>query len=78
MVVEKIKCLGVQIDQNLEWKEHIRYISSTFAIAIGFLQCTKNYILRTCLKCLCSQIFVLAFLRLLQYSAFVDPNDTKL
>ena len=23
MVVEKIKFLGVQIDQNLEWKEHI-------------------------------------------------------
>ena len=26
-IVEKIKHLGVQIDQNLEWKEHIKYVS---------------------------------------------------
>ena len=26
-IVEKIKYLGAQIDQNLEWKEHIKYVS---------------------------------------------------
>ena len=30
------------------------------------------------LKGLCSQIFVLAFLRFLKYSILVDLNDTKL
>ena len=27
MVVENIKYLEAQIDQNLEWKEHIKYVS---------------------------------------------------
>ena len=26
MVVEKIKYLGVQVDHNMEWKEHIEYV----------------------------------------------------
>ena len=50
MVVEKIKYLGVQIDQNLEWKEHIKYVSSKVARAIGFLKYTKNFIPRNCLN----------------------------
>ena len=33
MVVEKIKYLGVQIDQNLEWKENTKYVSSKIARA---------------------------------------------
>ena len=50
MVIEKIKYLGVQIDQNLEWKEHIKYVSSKVARAIRFLKYTKNFIPRNCLN----------------------------
>ena len=49
-IVEKIKYLGVQIDQNLEWKEHIKYISSKVSRAIGFLKYSKNFITRSCLN----------------------------
>ena len=50
MIVEKIKYLGVQIDQNLELMEHFKYVSSKVARAIGFLICTKNFIPRNCLN----------------------------
>ena len=50
MVVEKMKYLGVQIDQNLEWNEHIKNVSSKFARAIGFLKYTKNFMRRNCLN----------------------------
>ena len=50
MVVEKIKYLGVQIDQNLEWKEHTKHVSSKVARAIGFLKYTKSFIPRNCLN----------------------------
>ena len=50
MVVGKIKYLGVQIDQNLEWKEHNKYVSSKVARAIGFLKYTKHFIPRNCLN----------------------------
>ena len=49
-IVEKIKYLGVQIDQNLEWKEHIKYASLKVARAIGFIKYTKNFIPRSCLN----------------------------
>ena len=49
-IVEKIKYLGVQIDQNLEWKEHIKYVSSKVSRAIGFLKYSKNFITRSCLN----------------------------
>ena len=50
MAAEKVKYLGVQIDQNLEWKEHIKCVSSKIARAIGFPKYTKNFIPRNCLK----------------------------
>ena len=46
----RVKYLGVQIDQNLEWKEHIKYVSSKVARAIGFLKYTKHFIPRNCLN----------------------------
>ena len=49
-IVEKIKYLRVQIDRNLEWKEHIKYVSSKVARAIGFIKYTKNFIPRSCLN----------------------------
>ena len=50
IIVEKIKYLGAQIDQNLEWEEHIKYASSTVAKAIGFIKYIKNFIPRSCLN----------------------------
>ena len=50
MAVEKIKYLGIQIDQNLEWKEHITYVSSKVARAVAFLKYTKNFISRNCVN----------------------------
>ena len=44
-VVGITKYLGVQVDRNFEWKEHV-----LCPRAIGFLQYTKNFIQRNCLK----------------------------
>ena len=33
----KAKYLGVQIDDNLNWKEHIRAVSTKVPRAVGFL-----------------------------------------
>ena len=49
-IVEKIKYLGVQIDQNLEWREHVKYVSSNVARAIGFTTYTRNFIPRSFLN----------------------------
>ena len=61
MIVEKIKYLGVKIDQNLELKEHFKYVSSKVARAIGFLKCTKNFIPRNRLNKLYRSIVELYF-----------------
>ena len=36
-IVEKTKYLGVQIDQNLDWKEHRKYVASKVSRSTGFL-----------------------------------------
>ena len=48
-IVEKTKYLGVQIDQNLDWKEHIRYVASKVSRAIGFLKYAKSLVPSTTL-----------------------------
>ena len=50
MTFEKIEYFGVQIDQNLEWKEYITYVLPKVARAIGFLKYTKNVISKNCLS----------------------------
>ena len=35
-VVQKTKYLGVQIDNSLDWKEHIKVTSSMVSKAVGF------------------------------------------
>ena len=37
-VVQKTKYLGVQIDNSLDWKEHIKVTSSKVSKAVGFLR----------------------------------------
>ena len=38
------KCVGVLLDENLCWKEHIKYIESKIATNIGLLYKAKLYI----------------------------------
>ena len=48
-IVEKIKYLGVQVDQNLDWKEHIKYVASKVSRPIGFLKYAKSLVPSTTL-----------------------------
>ena len=41
-VVTKTRYLGIQVDNSLDWKEHIKIISSKIPRAIGFLKYAKN------------------------------------
>ena len=41
-VVTKTRYLGVQVDNSLDWNEHIKVISSKVSRAIGFLKYAKN------------------------------------
>ena len=43
-VVQRTKYLGVQIDDSLDWKEHIRIISSKVSKAVGFLRQAKPFL----------------------------------
>ena len=43
-VVQKTKYLGVQIDNKLDWKEHIKMVSSKVSRAIGFLKHAKSFL----------------------------------
>ena len=43
-VVQKTKYLGVQIDNKLDWKEHIKTVSSEVSRAIGFLKHAKSFL----------------------------------
>ena len=60
-VVKKIKYLGVQVDNSLDWKEHIKAVSSKVSRAIGFLKYARNILpmasLKTCTQVLWSPIF---------------------
>ena len=48
-IVEKTKYLGVQIDQDLDWKEHIKYVASKVSKSIGFLKYAKSLVPSTTL-----------------------------
>ena len=41
-VVNKTKYLGVHVDNSLDWKEHIKTVSTKVSRAIGFLKHAKN------------------------------------
>ena len=41
-VVTKTRYLGVQVDNSLDWNEHIKAISSKVSRAIGFLKYEKT------------------------------------
>ena len=51
-VIQKTKYLGVQIDNPLDWKEHIKIVSSKVSKAIGFLKHAKSFLPEETLKTL--------------------------
>ena len=55
-VVKKTKYLGVQVDNSLDWKEHIKAVSSKVSRAIGFLKHARNILPMASLKTLYSGI----------------------
>ena len=52
----KAKYLGVQIDDNLNWKEHIRAVSAKVSRAVGFLKYSKQYLPFSAVKTLYTSI----------------------
>ena len=52
----KAKYLGVQIDDNLNWKEHIRAVSTKVSRAVGFLKYSKQYLPLTAVMTLYTSI----------------------
>ena len=41
-IIQKTKYLGVQIDNSLNWKEHIKTVSTNVSRASGFLKHAKT------------------------------------
>ena len=46
---ESIKFLGVFLDENLTWKEHIKHIENKVAKNIGIIFSSKPYLNKRCL-----------------------------
>ena len=55
-VVKKTKCLGLQIDCSLDWKERIKAVSAKVSRAIGFLKHAKSFLPKETLQTLCTGI----------------------
>ena len=51
-VIQKAKYLGVGIDSSLNWKEHIKTVSTKVSKAIGFLRHSKMFLPQETLKTL--------------------------
>ena len=60
-VVTKTRYLGIQVDNSLDWKEHIKVISSKISRAIGFLKYAKN-------------ILPIYFCKKKLYTSIVEPH----
>ena len=43
-IIQKTKYLGVQIDNSLNWKKHIKTVSSKVSRAVGFLKHAKTFL----------------------------------
>ena len=52
----KAKYLGVQTDENLNWKEHIRAVSAKVSRAVGFLKYSKQYLPLSAVKTLYTSV----------------------
>ena len=47
-----VKYLGIQVDRNLNWKSHIKALSSKVSTAIGFLKHVRSSLPHASLKTL--------------------------
>ena len=55
-ILSKAKYLGVQIGDNLNWKEHTRAVSAKVPRAVGFLKYSQRYLPITSVKTLSTSI----------------------
>ena len=51
-LVDEIKYLGLHVDDNLNWKEHLKSVTSKVSRGIGMLKRTKYYLSDVSLKTL--------------------------
>ena len=51
-VVQKMKYLGVQVDNSLDWKEQVKVISSEVSKALVLLKYAKKFLLESPLRSL--------------------------
>ena len=51
-IIQKTKYLGVQIDNSLNWKDHIKTVSTKVSRAIGLLKHAKTFLGQETLKTL--------------------------
>ena len=54
-----IKFLGVMLDENITWKDHIHTVGKKIAKNLGLLYRTKQILNKECLKIIISLIFIL-------------------
>ena len=59
-LVENTKYLGVQIDNSLDWKEHIKSVSTKVSRAVGLSKYAKRFLPQNSLKTL--------------YTSIIEPN----
>ena len=55
-LVEKTKYLGVQVGNSLDWKEHIKSVSTKVSRAVGILKYAKRFLPHNSLKTLYTSI----------------------
>ena len=49
-VVQKVKYVGVQVDNSLDWKEQIKVFSSKVSMEFGLLKHAKNFLPKSSLR----------------------------
>ena len=59
-VIAKVRYLGVEVDNSMDWKEIITTITSNISRAIGVLKCTEKLLPISSVKTL--------------YAGIVEPN----
>ena len=55
------KCLGIQVDRSLNWKDHIKALTSKSTRSIGFLKQVKSFLTHDTLKTFYTGIVELYF-----------------
>ena len=53
-----IKLLGVTLNENLSWKDHIKTVEDKLAKNAGLLYCAKKFLNKTSLKTIIFHIFI--------------------